>query len=153
MEIRKLDERLTIEQDKKLKRDSIYFKKLIVELRKRDLSREIVDEVSQSIEQINSFSGSNRALRKQIQKSASKILTLLKKKLKLVPKSFYMIRGMILGISFGVFWGVVFGVSFGHIEFLGMGIPIGMVIGMTIGLGLDQKALKEGRQLDLDMKF
>jgi hypothetical protein len=31
----------------------------------------------------------------------------------------------------------------------GIGIPIGVIIGMAIGAGMDKKAFKEGRQLDI----
>jgi hypothetical protein len=32
-------------------------------------------------------------------------------------------------------------------------LPIGMGIGFAVGSSLDQKALKEGRQLDFEVKY
>jgi hypothetical protein len=37
--------------------------------------------------------------------------------------------------------------------FIGIGLPIGMSIGMAIGAGKDNQAKKEGRQLDIDLKW
>lgn len=35
---------------------------------------------------------------------------------------------------------------------IGIGLPIGMVIGMAVGSDLDKKAVKSGRQLDVEIK-
>lgn len=32
-------------------------------------------------------------------------------------------------------------------------IPIGLAIGMAVGTGMDKKALEEGRQIDLEIKY
>jgi len=34
-----------------------------------------------------------------------------------------------------------------------IGLAIGMAIGMAIGTGMDKKALEEGRQIDLEIKY
>jgi hypothetical protein len=60
---------------------------------------------------------------------------------------------MALGIAvYGVPLGLAFGVSLDNMAFLGIGIPIGLAIGIGVGNGMDKKALKEGRQLDLEIK-
>lgn len=151
--IKELDKRLNIEQDKKLKNKYVYFEKLIDELNKKEIPSEIATTVNQNIEAINSFSGSNKNLKKQIRKSQSNIFKLIEKELKLVPKNLYRTRWMAIGMSaFGIPLGVAFGASLGNMGLLGIGIPIGMVFGMAIGSGMDKKAIQEGRQLDLEMK-
>ena len=153
MEIKELNIRPNIEQEKKLTNKYIYFEKLIDALKKREMPAEIVNSVNQNIEEVNSFSGSNKKLRKQICKSQSSILKLIEKKLKLVPKNLYRTRWMVLGMSiFGVPMGVAFGASLDNMAFLGIGLPIGMVIGMAIGAGMDKKAFEEGKQIDLEFK-
>lgn len=61
---------------------------------------------------------------------------------------------MVLGMSaFGIPMGVAFGLSMGNIGLLGIGLPIGMGVGVGVGSYLDKKALTEGRQLDVDLKY
>jgi len=154
MEIIGLDKKAKLEQDKKLRNKFVYFEKLIDELKKRELPSEIVNSVNQNIEDINSFSGSNKNLRKQIRKSQYNILKLIEKELKLVPKNLYRTRWMAIGMSaFGIPMGTAFGASFHNMSFLAMGIPIGMVIGIAIGTGMDKKAFEEGKQIDLEIKY
>ena len=151
MEIIELVKRPNIEQDKKLTNKYAYFDKLIVELKKKEIPSEIVDSINQDIEGVNSFSGSNKDLLRQMRKAQSSIFKLVEKELKLVPKNLYRSRWLAIGMSaFGVSFGVAFGVSFDNMAFLGIGIPIGLVIGLAIGTGMDKKAFEEGRQLDLE---
>lgn len=154
MEIINLDIKPKDEQDKKLTKKYSCFSNLINELKKRKMPAEIVNSINQNIEAINSFSGSNKELRKQIRKSQANILKLIEKELNLVPKNLYRTRWLAIGMSvFGVPLGVVFGTSLGNMGLLGIGIPIGMVIGMAIGAGMDKKAFEEGRQLNLELKY
>ncbi len=154
MDIKELNIRSNIEQDKKLTNKYVYFEKLLDELKKREMPSEIVNLINQNIDEINSFSGSNKDLQKQIRKSQSNILKLIEKELKLVPKNLYRTRWMVIGMTvFGVPLGMAFGASLDNMAFLGIGIPIGMVIGMAIGAGMDKKAFEEGRQIDLEIKY
>ena len=154
MDIKELNIRSNIEQDKKLTNKYVYFEKLLDELKKREMPSEIVNLINQNIDEINSFSGSNKDLQKQIRKSQSNILKLIEKELKLVPKNFYRNRWMAIGLAvFGIPFGAAFGASLGNMAFLGIGIPIGMVVGMAIGAGMDKKAFEEGRQLDIEINY
>lgn len=153
MEIKKLDKRSSIDQTKKLKCKIVHFEKLITELNKRKFSSEIVNYTNQNIEEVNSFSGSNKDLRKQICKSQSNILKLLEKELKLVAKNHYRTKWMILGMSmYGVPFGVAFGAILDNMGLIGVGLPIGMAIGMIMGAEKDKKAFEAGNQLDLEIK-
>ena len=141
-----------MEQDEKLKKSYAIFENLVDELKKKKIPEEILNPINQDIEEINSFSGSNKDLRKRIFKSQSNILKLIEKELKLVPKNFYRNRWLAIGMSaFGIPLGVAFGASLDNMAFLGIGIPIGMAIGMAVGAQIDQKAFEEGRQLNLEI--
>ena len=111
MNIKELYNRPNIEQDKKLKNKYVFFNKLINELKKKEIPSAIVTSVNQDIEGINSFSGSNKDLLKQLRKAESSILKLIEQELKLVTINHYRNRLMALGIAFGVSLGVAFGAS------------------------------------------
>ena len=143
-----------MDQDKKLKKSYAIFENLVDELKQKKISEEILNPINQDIEEINSFSGSPKELRKRIIKSQSNILKLIEKELKLVPKNFYRNRWLAIGMSaFGIPLGVAFGATLDNMAFLGIGIPIGMAIGMAVGAGMDKKAFEEGRQLNLEIEY
>lgn len=150
MNIKELYKRPNIEQDKKLKNKYVFFNKLINELKKKEIPSAIVTSVNQDIEGINSFSGSNKDLLKQLRKAESSILKLIEEELKLVTINHYRNRLMALGIAFGVSLAVAFGASSGNMAFIGIGIPIGMVIGLAVGTAMDNKANENGNQLDVE---
>ena len=82
----------------------------------------------------------------------TKLLKKKKKNLKLVPKNYYRNTWMALGIAvFGLPIGILMGVCWDSMVYLSIGLPIGLVIGLGLGAGMDNKALKEGRQLDMDI--
>ena len=153
MELKKLQLKTEFYQDKKLSDRFEYFNKLINELQKKDVPVEIVNLINQDIEAINTFSGSGNQLLKQFRKMQSKILKILEKELKLVPKNHYRNMWLALGMSlFGIPIGVAFGTSMGNLGLLGIGIPIGMAIGIGVGTAMDKKASESGKQLDVEIK-
>lgn len=152
MQIIELKRRKEPIQNKKLDKQYLFMHKLIAELNKRDLPLGVSSAINQNIENLNAFTGSSRTLLKTIRKSKVKIVNLLEKELKIVPKNHYMLRWLAIGMaSFGVPIGVAFGVSMGNMSLLAIGLPIGLAIGVAIGAGMDKKAMDEGRQLDLEM--
>ena len=154
MEISEIKRKPGSDQHKRLTKRYDNFEMLIKELKKRDIPSEWVSRINQFIEEMNSYSGSDRILSRQLRKAQMKIIRLIEKELKLVPKNLYRNRWLAVGMSaFGIPFGVAFGVSLGNMAFLGIGIPIGMVVGMAIGAGMDKKASEEGRQLDIDFNF
>lgn len=54
--------------------------------------------------------------------------------------------------AFGIPLGVAYGSITGNMAFIGIGLPIGMALGIAVGTGMDKKAMKEGRQLDIKVK-
>ena len=153
MEIKELKKRPSMDQNKKLISAYAQFDQLLTELKKKELPEEIVKSINNGIDQINSVSESENELRKQIRKTQSGILKLIEKELKLVTKNHYRNTWLALGMAaFGIPLGVAFGTSSGNMGLIGIGLPIGMVIGMAVGSDLDKKAVKSGRQLDVEIK-
>jgi len=153
MELKELNKRVNIDQNKKLNNAYFQFGELLNVLNNKKLPNEIISSINIGIEGINSFTESEKELRKLIRKTQSRIIKLIEKELKLVTKNHYRNTWLALGMSvFGIPLGVAFGSSLGNMGFIGIGLPIGMVIGMAIGTGMDKKAFEEGRQLDLELK-
>jgi len=154
MEIKELKKRPSIDQNKRLTSSYAQFDKLLMELKKKELPDEIVISINNGIDQINSISDSEKELRKQISMTQSSILNLIEKVLKLVTKNHYRNTWLAIGMAaFGIPLGVAFGSSMGNMGLLGIGLPIGMAIGMAVGSGMDKKALIDGRQLDMEIKY
>ena len=152
MELIELNKRVDIDQNKKLNNEYSQFGKLLKSLNKKELTSEILSSINRSIEAINSFTDSEKELRKLICKTQSEIISLLEKELKLVMKNHYRNTWLAVGMAaFGLPLGVVFGTSLGNMGLIGVGLPIGMVIGMAVGARMDKKACDEGRQLDLEI--
>ena len=153
MKILDLKPRPELEQVKKWHKKYEELAKLMNELRKRDLPPDLVSSINQGIAFLNNFLGSNQSLLKQVRTVELRILKLIEKELKLVPKNSYRTRWMVIGMSaFGVPIGMAFGAGLGNMAFLAIGIPFGMSIGIAIGTLMDKKALEEGRQLDIEIK-
>jgi len=150
MEYSELEDRAGIENSPKATIMFMYFKKLISELKKKEVPSNIIQVINKEIERINSFTGSNRELVRMLQRSRLIIIRLLEKELKIVPKNLYRTRWLALGmVVFGIPFGASFGLSLDNMAFIGIGLPIGMAIGMAVGAGMDKKAFEEGRQLDI----
>ena len=154
MELKALKRRPGQVQNKNLLRAYDQFEALLAELKKKELTEEVVAYINKGIDEINAVSGSEKELRKKIRKTQSGILRFIEKELKLVTKNHYRNSWLAIGMAaFGIPLGVAFGASLGNMAFLGIGLPVGMVIGMAVGSGMDKKAFEAGRQLDLEIKY
>ena len=153
MKINKLDRIPGIEENERLVKAFNQLDKVLTELREKQVPDEVISSINNTVDETNNFKGSEKELKKQIRKAQSGIIKLIEKKLKMVPKNHYRNLWLVLGMSaFGLPIGVALGASQGNNGMLGAGLPIGMVIGIAVGTGLDRKAFKEGRQLDLELK-
>jgi F0F1-type ATP synthase assembly protein I len=151
MHIINLRHRPDISVNSKVFRYYFQFKKLIEEIKKKELSSEVIAFINENIEELNLTREEN--LKKQLKKKQAKIITQLEKKLKVVPKNHYRNTWLAIGMSvFGIPLGVALGTSLDNMAFLGIGLPIGMAIGVAIGTGMDQKAFEEGKQLDINLE-
>ena len=148
-------ERRDISENAKLNRIYTQFQNLVKELRERELPDKIIETVNKDTEELNSTSFVGKELRKLTTKKQAKILSLLKKELKIVPKNHYKTLWLILGMSvFGLPFGLIYGMLIGKIgSSLGIGVGPGMIIGTLLGAGMDKKAFKEGRQLGVEIKY
>ena len=154
MEIYVFNKRPNIESDKKLTNKSIDFEKLLNELKKKKIPSEIINSINQYIDEIHSFSGSNKGLLKLLQKVQTRILKLIEKELKIVTKNHYRNMWLAVGMTaFGLPFGLVFGISTGNMALMAIGLPVGMVIGMAIGTVKDKKAFENENQLDIEIKY
>lgn len=152
MGLTKLNER-TLSNQKTEKRYS-QFKSLILELNSKELTTEVELIINQHIDVLNKFSGSDKELTSLINKSINGTLTILREKLKIVPKNYYMGIWTAIGIAaFGIPIGVAFGTALGNMAFMGIGIGMGLPIGIAVGTNMDTKAKKEGRQLLFEQKL
>ena len=154
MKIKELDKKPGINQNKQLFIAYNQFNQILTELAKKELTEVLVIIINNEIDKINAVPDSDKKLRKQLRISQSSILNKIEEELKLVTKNHYRSRWLVLGMTiFGVPMGVAFGTALGNMAFLGIGLPIGMAVGMLIGSNMDKKALEEGRQLDLEIKY
>jgi hypothetical protein len=150
MKINSVRRRDQEDEDRKLSDQYAMFENFLEALRERDLPPNVVESVNRHVEEINAFSGSNKALRNLLEKTRLNILRMLAKEVNLVAKNHYRNTWLATGMAaFGLPLGAAFGASLGNMAFIGMGLPIGMSIGIAIGARMDAKAAREGRQLDL----
>jgi hypothetical protein len=134
-----------------LKQSAQKLGRLIADLQKRTLPADLIQTINSKIEAINTSTLIGKPLEKLLATTLADLLKLLEKELKLVPKHHYRTLWMLMGMSaFGLPLGVVFGMSIGNIALLGVGLPIGMGIGIALGASMDEKAKKEGRQMNLN---
>jgi hypothetical protein len=147
-------ERSDISEDVKLSRIYTQFQELIKELKGRELPDNIIETVNKEIEGLNSTSLIGKELKKLTKQKQTRVLGLLEKELKIVPKNHYRTIWLCLGMSvFGLPIGLIYGFLIGNIGLLGTGVGFGMCVGMVLGAGLDKKAFKEGRQLSVEIKY
>lgn len=131
------------------------FDLLLTELRKKQLPDAIVATINKEVEEINtSDSLTTNDLRKVIKKKQTAILKILEKELKLVPKNYYRTLWLALGMSaFGIPLGVAAGTLLGNPGLFALGLPVGVAIGITVGTAMDKTAVKENRQLNVEIKY
>ena len=126
--------------------------RILASLEHRELPEDVEKEIESHIQDLNALVDDHPKLKKRIHLTQNKLLKLLEKKLKWVPKHYYRTLWTGMGMAvFGIPLGAAFGMSLGNMAFLGIGIPIGMGIGLAIGSSMDAQAAKEGRQLDVDV--
>jgi hypothetical protein len=126
---------------------------LLKALEEKKVASDTVDLIDQEIEALNSISHPDKNFVKAIKEKENRIIRLVEKRHKVVPKNYYRKLWMILGMSaFGIPMGVAFGISLGNLGLLGIGLPIGMAVGVGVGSMMDKKAFSEGRQLDFEVR-
>lgn len=154
MSIKQLNEKPEIRSTSKLEFAYNQFRELLGLLGEREIPGNLIDQIIEHIEALNQNPDSGKHFKRHLKRSQTKILKILEKEVKIVPRNYYQTTWMVLGMTvFGVPMGVAFGASLGNMAFLGIGLPIGMAIGIAVGSGMDKKAEEEGRQLDITIKY
>lgn len=154
MKITALKNRPGIEANKKLSNLFSQFGELLKELRQKNLPTPMLETLNREIRYLNTLDNSTPNLRMEVTKIQTRLIRLLEKEIKLVPKNYYRNIWLTLGMgAFGLPIGVALGALLQNMGLLGIGLPIGMGIGIAFGLSKDKKAFEEGRQLDIALKY
>ena len=154
MHILDIEKTSTILNDEKLLKSHEQFQQLINQIRARELSADSVKIINENISLINTSALAGNKLQILIKKQQRVILKHLEKEYKLTTKNYYRNLWMLFGFTaFGLPIGVCFGLALDNIGLMGLGLPIGMVIGVIVGTQLDKRAQKDGKQLDLEIKY
>ncbi len=136
--------------DSKAQQALLKFEQLIQELNKKDISDSVAQTINTYVQAINEIPDGDKHLHKQVVRYHQKTLQLVAKELKLVSKNYYRNLWMSLGIAaFGIPLGMMIGVVLGNIGLLGIGLPFGVALGIAVGVSMDNKAKKEGKQLNV----
>jgi hypothetical protein len=150
MQIIELKEVQNISNNKSLDYTYSRFKELLQELRNEELSQKVIAYINKDIKEINSSADTDKILSKLLNQKHTKILTLVKKEYKLIPKVRYTTLWAVLGmIVFGLPLGIIYGKITDNMGIIGVGTPVGLGIGILVGMWLDNKVKKEGRQLNI----
>ena len=150
MELKSINPRADIGQNKKAYKSFSQFMGFLEVLKQQDLTDVVIEKLNTEIDKINS--APLKKLNTQIKRSQIKILQIIEKEQKLIPKNYYKKTWLALGMSaFGIPIGVAFGFALDNMAFLAIGLPIGLALGMVVGAQLDKKAEKEGRQMNIEM--
>jgi len=135
------------EKNKRLAKSYRKMQALLRALSKKEIPSGIKTIINEDIKLLNSFKGSEKEMNRNLKKTNTKILALVKKELKLVPKNYYLSLGAGIGLVFGTALGTSF-ISFLN-NSTAMGTSLGLIFGAAIGSMLDKRAEKDGKQLDL----
>lgn len=154
MKIIKLNLDQNLLSDNKVNRIYIQLQDLFEKLDEKKLSDNAVEFVNQHIEEINSVNLAPAQTQKLLKQKQTAIIKFLEKDFKIVPKNYYRNLWLAIGMSaFGLPIGALFGIFSGNMGLLAIGLPIGLAIGVAVGTSMDKKALEEGRQIDVEIKY
>jgi hypothetical protein len=122
------------------------FNSILAKLIERDFSKAEIQSIETELESLN-LETHVKDRKKYISKSLSRFETYLKDTFSLIPKGYYVSRGIGLGLSFGIVFGIIFLSSFERSMGIALGMSIGMVLGLTIGASIESKAKSVGKIL------
>ncbi|MGF1554981.1 hypothetical protein [Paucihalobacter sp.] len=126
------------------------FERLIQELNKKNIPDSVAQSINTYVQAMNNIPDGDKNLQKQVVRYHRKTLQMVAKELKLVSKNYYRNLWMSLGIAaFGIPLGMGIGVALGDIGLFGIGLPLGVALGIIVGVSMDNKAKKEGKQLNV----
>lgn len=130
------------------------FARYIHALNQKELTESFATSSNEQIELLNKLSDTDRSFKKQLIKTQTNISNRAIKELKYVPKNHYRNVWLAVGMAaFGIPFGVALSTVIGNFAFIGLGLPIGLSVGIAYGTSMDQRAAKEGRQLDIELSI
>lgn len=139
---------------RKLEKRFLILEELTRELNKHEIPKELTLEFNAEIDKLNAISDSAKEKPRKMMQTINHFFRKVQKELGLVPKNYH--RNMWMGIgmaAFGIPMGVSLGLSLDNMAFMAIGLPIGLAIGLAVGSGMDNKAQKDGKQLDIDYEL
>ena len=140
--------------NEKIKNLYLQMQELIEKLNHKNIPSETVQFINQKIVDVNNTTLTGSQLQKHLKTTQTTIIKKLETEHKIVPKNYYRNLWTALGMSaFGLPFGLLFGLLMGNIALFAIGLPIGLAIGVGVGTSMDKKALQEGRQIDIELKF
>ena len=154
MEIIELRERGNVAADVKIRKIYAEFQALLNELSKRNLPDKTIEVINENIEELNAISFLGNRLKSLLLKKQRQIIKLVERKHKIVPKNYYRRLWLVLGMFvFGIPIGLALGAGNRNMGSIAIGLPIGLAIGLAVGSEMDNKAFKEGRQLQIELSL
>lgn len=128
-------------------------KKIVEELNKKKLPKEIVEWINNDVNYLNNFQGNENEFRRELSNRMYYLVKNIEKKLKIVPKKYYKNLWRVYGMAMiGIPVGIVFGVFIKDVSLSLLGIPLGFFIGSLIGGKMDKTAEVEDRQLNVEIR-
>jgi len=139
---------------RKLEKKYARFEKLTTALNQHEIPKELAESLNAEVHKLNAISDTAKEKPGKMNKAYAGIIRKVQKELGLVPKNYHRNLWMGVGMAaFGIPLGVSLGLSLDNMAFMATGLPIGLAIGIAVGSGLDEKAKKDGKQLDLDYEL
>ena len=123
-------------------------------LEEKEIDPNLIEKINIEIDLLNRFENDEKIFVQKLKKVRSKGIRVVEKESKLVPIGYYQNQWMAMGMAaFGIPFGVMFGVALGNMAFISLGIPFGLSIGLGLGAAQDEKAKKEGKQLNVKISI
>lgn len=149
--INQLAKRSNLDQVKGLDKCYQKYQNVIEELNDRAIPEDLMDQVNAEVSKLDEITEVGKPFLKQLKKSYSKILKLLREEINLVSKNHHRNTWMVLGMSvFGIPIGMGIATAIDNFGLFAAFMPVGMAIGIAIGSQMDNRAEQEGRQLDVE---
>lgn len=154
MEINQLN--LKFDQVNNPKLSDLYFQMqdILKRTNNKKLPTEAIQYINHIVEQINSSTLKDKPLLELLKEKQNYIVKFLEKKHNIVPKNLYRNMWISLGaLVFGLPIGFLLAYIFNNARFFALGLITGAGIGTLVGISMDKKALREGRQLNIELKY
>ena len=154
MEINQLN--LKFDQVNNPKLSDLYFQMqdILKRTNNKKLPTEAIQYINHIVKQVNSSNLKDKILLELLKEKQNYIVKFLEKKHNIVTKNNY--RNMWIGLGalvFGLPVGLLLAFIFNNAKVFALGLIAGAGIGTFVGISMDNKAVREGRQLNIELKY